>query len=226
MEDLGDTLDTIENENSEFTIVFYEDMNGRTGTQHNKGEEDEEEAIIFENTNLNPKRESLDSKTNERGKILKSTLDQHGLYLLNGRTPGDIPGSYTYIIRMSKTIIDYFCINAGNLDRVNELKVLEMATGADHMPLQLELLELCTAIQTKGTARPKQRGKSARLKWNNSKQEEYQKIIHEWAERKNKDDEKEDGDTLCWRLQKTINKTATTLKLKQYPRNKPIKHKN
>lgn len=164
---------------------------------------EEEDEILFQNTNLRPKRISLDTNNNDRGKLLNLKLEQQGLYILNGRTPGDIPGCHTFIRGQSKTVIDYFCTNAGNLDQINKLKILDSTAGADHFPIELTMTvkgDLHNIPERKTIQ------KTSGLKWKEDEKENYQHEIIDWTQ--NIATSNENGNELSRKLQKKIKHTA------------------
>ncbi len=69
-----------------------------------------------------------------------------GLFILNGRTPGDISGEYTCLSNKGFSIVDYFLTTADQLDGVKHLEVNhdEKYSGHkdahfDHRPLVLTI---------------------------------------------------------------------------------------
>ncbi|KAI5737089.1 hypothetical protein M8J76_009952 [Diaphorina citri] len=125
MEELDDTLNKIEHENLGSSIILFGDLNARTGSPQDVEEED---LLTFENSTLLPERTSMDGVINQRGRELTRLLETHGQHILNGRTPEDIPGCFTFIRGKAKSVIDYFCTNC-----FKELKRIEfynpLATG-------------------------------------------------------------------------------------------------
>lgn len=218
---LEDSLEKIENENPESAIILYGDLNSRTGMNQ---EEEEEDEIFFENTNLSSKRISLDTTVNDRGRQLNLLLEQHGLYILNGRTPGDIPGCHTFIRGKAKTVIDYFCTNITNLENVKKLEVLEMTTGADHFPLELTLN--VSAEREEIHAKKTTKVKTTWLKWKEDETINYQNKIKAWTEKDQEIKIKEKGALQCTRFKKEIISAAVSLKMRQFSKSCKTEQRN
>ncbi|KAI5724202.1 hypothetical protein M8J76_016946 [Diaphorina citri] len=223
MEELDDTLNKIEHENPGSSIILFGDLNARTGSPQDVEEED---LLTFENSTLLPERTSMDGVINQRGRELTRLLETHGQHILNGRTPEDIPGCFTFIRGKAKSVIDYFCTNSSNLDKVKKLKVLELPTGADHLPL--ELLITTHSDQQEREKSRKCKKESTWMKWKESEKEKFQTIIKEWTqniEHKNKQT-KITGEKLYKDIKKKIINTASILRMKFHSKNKRTKQKN
>ncbi|XP_008484497.1 uncharacterized protein LOC103521168 [Diaphorina citri] len=126
-----ETLDKVESAHTGCNFILCGDFNSRIGDLQ------DEEDTIFEDTILEARRNSLDKTVNTRGRLLLDLFEKHALYCLNGRSPGDIPGNFTFIGGQGKSVIDYFVTNMTNLPNIQEMNVLEIATAADHLPLEL-----------------------------------------------------------------------------------------
>ena len=74
------------------------------------------------------------------------------LLIVNGRTPGDPTGGYTYTSPQGQTVVDYFLVSAQHLSSVTDMRVMRDAQycnlscdmphdseKSDHFPLQLDL---------------------------------------------------------------------------------------
>lgn len=173
---LEDTINTIENDNPGCSIIMCGDYNSRIGQL--QGDEED----IFEGTVLAHERKSMDMVVNARGRLLCELLSQHGLYCLNGRSPGDTPGSYTFVGKPGKSVNDYFITNLLNLSNVENMKVLQIETRADHFPL-----ELTTYIQIRETENNKTTSEEETNNvvqkncwtWKNELKQKYQEMIEE-----------------------------------------------
>lgn len=71
-------------------IIIGGDMNCQIG-EDGDADEDMITGIVHDRT-------SLEKKSSRRGKDLLCYMDDWGLTVLNGRTPGDIPSQFTYNI--------------------------------------------------------------------------------------------------------------------------------
>lgn len=219
VEELESSLDRIENEFSNYQLFLIGDLNARTGSKQT-----EEEEILFENTNITTNRISLDEEINTRGRILINLLDSHGLYILNGRTPGDTPGSFTFLRGKAKTVIDYVCTNLTNMQSIQNLKTLEMPAKSDHIPLQL-------------TVKPKWRMKCKPKKgeqyksrtwltWNEERKDDYQEIIGKWGQDEVEITKNSTASELYNKFTNKIKTTAELLKMKKYMKGKYKYEKN
>lgn len=59
----------------------------------------------------------------------------NGLYVLNGNTPGDEEGEYTYIGKRGATTIDYILTNDEGKERIGKM-VVTGRVDSDHMPIE------------------------------------------------------------------------------------------
>lgn len=98
---------------------------------------------LLANTVISPVRSSHDAVCNCRGRQILGFMDSNGFCLLNGRSPGDIPASFTYVSKLGCSVIDLVWCSTGSLPCVNSLKVINDILISDHFPLllQLSLLE-------------------------------------------------------------------------------------
>lgn len=116
-------------------IIIGGDMNCQIG-EDGDADEDMITGIVHDRT-------SLEKKSSRRGKDLLCYMDDWGLTVLNGRTPGDIPSQFTYIDSRKKRTGEYFesgvldlvfCSDA-TMPEVDTLEVLSDVHSSDHLPL-------------------------------------------------------------------------------------------
>lgn len=84
------------------------------------------------------KRESKDKEFNQRGNKFIELCDNHNLVILNGRTPGDKDGNFTYISGQGCSVNDLCCVSLDWIDTVCDFKV-ENEIYSDHMPIVMYL---------------------------------------------------------------------------------------
>jgi hypothetical protein len=78
-------------------------------------------------------RSSMDQSVNDLGRLLLShCCSDSGLFLLNGRAPGDMVGSFTH----AQSVIDYGLVDAHTYSCVKKFAVLPRQDESDHMPLE------------------------------------------------------------------------------------------
>lgn len=119
-------------------IIIGGDFNARIGELNNFSEKYEEE--IFLGTPFSPQRNSLDIVTNRRGMQLVHTMEQLGLYVLNGRCRDDNPAQYTFLgTEGNKSIIDQVWANLEAMEDIDSFKSTDISLRSDHLPVQITL---------------------------------------------------------------------------------------
>ena len=89
---------------------------------------------------------------NEWGEELLELCRSTELLIVNGRTPGDPTGEFTFTSPQGQSIVDYFLVSAQHLSSVTDMRVRRDAQycnlsrdmpydreKSDHFPLQLDL---------------------------------------------------------------------------------------
>jgi hypothetical protein len=101
-----------------------------------------------------------------------------GLFIFNGRTPGDQLSEFTCLANGGRNIVDYIVNSPAIWQVVTHLKLIindtrYCATGgdSDHMPLHLQLSINCTFIEPQHTIVTKKF--LPRFKYDKSKVKEY-----------------------------------------------------
>ena len=136
-------------------IILIGDFNARTGKLTDildpyDFDDDNffEENIIAENYiderdlifhGLNFKRENEDSKINDYGHKLLKVCQISGMFICNGRIKGDEKGSFTYIDKKGKSVIDYAILSKGLIQYVDEFIVKPLSVFSDHCPIALKM---------------------------------------------------------------------------------------
>ncbi|CAG5075406.1 Protein of unknown function [Cotesia congregata] len=97
-----------------------------------------EEALEY--TNFTGKRASLDQVCNHQGKILALFMAENGFILLNGRSPGDSMGDFTFSSPLGNSTVDFIWVDVSGLHLVGDMWVDNRITGSDHFPITISLL--------------------------------------------------------------------------------------
>ena len=85
-------------------------------------------------------RKSEDKSTNPYGSEFLSLVLNNNLIILNGRTLGDLSGSFTCINPNGSSVVDYFMVSKNIVDNAKLLEVLTFTPSySDHKPLLLTL---------------------------------------------------------------------------------------
>ncbi|KAI5746163.1 hypothetical protein M8J77_000641 [Diaphorina citri] len=71
--------------------------------------------------------------------MLVEFMEEHGLIALNGRTPGDIPGQFTFISKVGNSVVDLVWTNMELCSDVVDLTVSADFLTSDHLPVVLNL---------------------------------------------------------------------------------------
>lgn len=124
-----------ENINNGAGYILIGDMNVRIGNLQSINEE-----ILIQNEKIKINRMSKDMIINKKGKIFLDFLEDNDLYILNGRTDGDLDGNYTFIGPMGCSVNDICCVTANCLPFVTNFEVEEQIFS-DHLPISLKLGE-------------------------------------------------------------------------------------
>lgn len=103
-------------------------------------------AEIFESSNFNPERQSLDLSINTRGRSLINIMETNDFILLNGRSMSDTPASYTFTGAQGCSVGDLIWCSREAIPLFKDLLVLPIATFSDHLPV---LLYKCYPLQDK-----------------------------------------------------------------------------
>ena len=64
-------------------------------------------------------------------------LNASSMYVLNGRTPGDLSGKYSCHKYNGSSTVDYFVMQTNLFPNVLSMKILDIPWFADHCPLSL-----------------------------------------------------------------------------------------
>lgn len=125
---LADLSDLLEDEAN---VLVIGDLNCRIGRNGNDLSEEEQLSDVFSR-----RRTSLDTVTNPRGRALLSFIGNEGMVILNGRSPGDPQGEYTFIRSAdSKSVIDLAFCTPHLLKNIVDFKIPPAFCNSDHVPI-------------------------------------------------------------------------------------------
>jgi hypothetical protein len=125
------------------------------------------------------KRQNRDASVSGWGRELLDLCYDTGLFILNGRTPGDELGEFTCLANGGRSTVDYIVGSltiwqaATHLEVViNDTRYCAMGGDSDHRPLRLRLSINCTFVEPQHTTATKKF--LPRFKYDKSKVEQYQ----------------------------------------------------
>lgn len=131
-----DVFELIENAKDRFyndTFFVFGDFNARFGNS------DQTLTDTFDNLGVLEKlRKSKDAIINSRGTNILQLADNNNLILLNGRSPGDNNGEFTFVAAQGRSVIDIALISTDVINDISSFKVLNIPLSS-HLPCQIIL---------------------------------------------------------------------------------------
>ena len=160
-------------------IVIAGDLNARTGTLIDYIEDDNIGDFIphmdwYPSDNFDISRNSCDTFTNSFGYSLIDICKQLGIHFLNGRTPGDAAGEYTFCSTTGKSVIDYFVVSSHLFSFIKNFYV-DVNDQSDHYPLVC-MLEYMSIKQTVENQHEETNNRN-RLKWDPKYKDKFQNLL-------------------------------------------------
>lgn len=98
-----------------------------------------DENIFTHNAFLYAKRMSNDNFENKKGKVLSDFMEINDFFVCNGRSIGDSPEQFTFVSPLGKSIIDHVWCSFNCLSIVRDLKIVQIDTYSDHLPIVIFL---------------------------------------------------------------------------------------
>lgn len=130
---ISEITETIVTTYNDTKIILIGDFNSKIGNL-NQIETDN----IFDNPNIYEKRSALIDKVNERGRKLVNLLECSGLYVLNGRTRGDVPSKPTFSNHMGQSTIDLAWCNLRFAEHISMFEVIHTLSNTGHSIVHLK----------------------------------------------------------------------------------------
>ncbi|KAI5751074.1 hypothetical protein M8J77_003920 [Diaphorina citri] len=179
-----------------YKTIIGGDFNGRVADGNFMADE------LAEELGLLAHRVSLDHITNRRGEVLTEYMESRGFLMLNGRTTGDIPGQFTYLSKVGKSVVDLAWCNPEFCSLVKSLQVSGCLLTSDHLPVTVECQIYLTSncAQTCGT-------QITRYIWSKEKSTSFSNKINENLELEN-------CTNIYDKLMQKIDETASELNMK------------
>ena len=126
-------------------ILIIGDTNSRTGEQLDFFEKDQNDFLINDMDSYDiPKRFNSDYSCNILGKQLMSFCKICQLFILNGRTVGDVPGKFTCVQNNGCSVVDYAIASLGLQKSIVYFNVTPFDHLSDHA-----LIKLCMNVKCK-----------------------------------------------------------------------------
>ncbi|XP_046630011.1 uncharacterized protein LOC124310242 [Neodiprion virginianus] len=162
------------------------------------------EDSIIQGPSLNGERLSLDITHIQSGKTVLEFFASNGFTLLNGRTPSDTPGHFTFSNKNGQSVVDLTWVNNDGLHLVKDMWVDELVFKSDHFPITIEIYPNYNAITAESefdqrAARPIQ----YKLCWKKDKKNTYKHLMA-WSPRVTGDFTHSYTDVLCNNLYSAI----------------------
>ncbi len=137
---VGSDVELVRSRHEGEAIIMLGDMNGRTAALTGieskvKGRECDEVAAL---ECVIPYRVSKDTKVNKYGKELLRFSEEFDFFIINGTTPGDGHGEFTFVSHNGPSVIDYALVCTNGLSYVDDFRVLSSSL-AQHFPIELLL---------------------------------------------------------------------------------------
>jgi exonuclease III len=85
------------------------------------------------------RRQSMDTVIQKAGRKLANICVENSLYILNGRTIGDLQGNYTCITTHGASVVDYFVCSKALYSDIHSIFVNKLFQYSDHCPIELNV---------------------------------------------------------------------------------------
>ncbi|XP_044582987.1 uncharacterized protein LOC123264005 [Cotesia glomerata] len=188
-------------------FIIAGDFNARPGTL---GHTDEN---IIRGSSLNKDRSSLDLIHNQRGSTVLEFFEANGFTLLNGRTPSDTPGHFTFTNKNGQSVVDLTWVNNDSLHLVKDMWVDEIVSKSDHFPTTIEIYSKYSAnMDVSNPAQGTSKATQYKLCWKKDKKNNYKHQMA-WSPRITCDLAHSHTDILCDNLCSAILDAASECQL-------------
>lgn len=141
---LWDNLETdLEELSAQGSILLMGDFNARTGELIDYVEFDDDNLRYSLPSNYVTdslhRRLSMDKTVHKYGRKLVNISLNNNLFILNGRSLGDIYGKFTCYTPQGPSVVDYFLCSQELFKDVMHMKVKDLQIFSDHCPLELKI---------------------------------------------------------------------------------------
>ena len=153
------------------------DLNARTGNLDDTILPDKYDEVFNISTNHTHKRNSQDKEINHRGSELLELCKALDINIINGRTTGDLFGSYTMFNWNGSSVVDYL-LSSGNIShKVLSFKVGEFTPWlSDHCPIY-STIELSKDVGVNCPLTPKKKA-PLRFVWSETGKRDYLNMLN------------------------------------------------
>ena len=163
-------------------VILMGDLNARTA--------EAPDYIIDDNTdylslpdwwsadNFSIPRQSRDKHAmNNFGRSLINYCKQFQIHMLNGRSPHDQSGEYTFCSATGQSVVDYILVSSCLFDKITNFSV-GTRDESDHFPISCYLLLSCPPrVNDVGQSAFHGQQTPVRFSWENAKLDEYQALL-------------------------------------------------
>lgn len=131
-------------------------------------------------------RNSMDKLVQKSGRRLISICIDNNMYILNGRTLGDLDGRFTCYNHNGSSVVDYFICSKALKQDILSMTVHPLSQYSDHCPIELNIVASPFHKKTKKYCSPdnssfktshENSGKKNEYKWDNLSEEKFKKAI-------------------------------------------------
>ena len=142
-----DIWDQLEKDTEHFSIkgnvILCGDFNARTGNLEDFIQMDDDNDVYDIQSNFMAdcvhKRHSSDKVVQKYGRKLVEICIDDNMYILNGRTLGDLQGNSTCFSSRGHSVVDYFVCSQNLIQKVLKLHVNNLTMFSDHCPIELNI---------------------------------------------------------------------------------------
>ena len=143
LEQIGDAINEL---TSKGNVILCGDFNSRIGNHPGLIDHEDDNTNNFINLpndytpDIFSPRNACDENSNALGKTFLSLIMHNRLWLLNGRTLGDLKGDFTCIQYGGCSTVDYFATSHSLTNIIEYMKVHEFTPFSDHKPMSLKIV--------------------------------------------------------------------------------------
>ena len=131
----------LQNFSSQGNVILCGDFNARTGVlcDYISNDGDNNQYTLpngYVSDTFHPRR-SADIITTKSGRKLSNICIDNDLYILNGRTIGDLYGACTCVTPNGTSVVDYFICSKSLYSYVHSMHVHDLSPYSDHRPVEI-----------------------------------------------------------------------------------------